>query len=823
MYTYNTTISNLPYIFPNLGSYESWVDISTDARYSAHELYVKERFSGASPMETSSRSYTGVFDNVYYTTQVNLGTSVSDSPNGSSFTDSGTLIYKNEVIESSYTYLKSTYNSWESIQKEYQKAKTSIYKSNVSSSFYSESKSYTYPSYPDTNNPTYTVSALYSSSTSASQSGSSYVAIVDYSTVQSTTYFITQTGAETTDTKTTSETYKALYRFSKKYTATTADELSPFKTSTTKNITYTYLSQTTMGAEINTYFTITTYSSLSSYIFTTTNSNKLKTVLTLMDTTSSCEPYGCPAIVLVNINNNWYNGELAGFLRNYGENNNLVQKFSDLSVVSTNETLLPPTTVRTYEFVAQTNNDTENYSYYFPVEYNEPYNNSFFTLSETTISNYLESGSSVKTETDTYLCLSPWGIEELYLPTSVVCDSCSYGQGQTTSAGYETIDVSTTHTRIAVYGYPSSTIISTYWTTIYTEQTAERTLLAATTTLVSESNRYWSHNHYYSSQGFSFDTKTAIGLSHVGQEAQSLAVTGRKLGVAFSGNIYLDTSNTNKTDNTGYYGISNNLSLDIALLTSPLLYNANTIITNDNQLYSWKSEADYLYKFPHFDYTSFEDVNPEGWYYAVTPNSQSSYTLDKYDSSASTGCKYTISYFGSNNGSYSSQSYSPSSAGSLLTGILSHDFNTPAESEAYSYGQDYQKNLSAGGKRALYTDTQKLYVNSFPRTIKYKMRDNHFLKTFAYNYYMISYLSVFTTGTGTLSTGYGSLSFLEKEITDLNLFSFDNDSWVATEADGKVTSVETGNTLPYATQASYAKMANPLNTQSYYGSTYFKY
>jgi hypothetical protein len=662
--------------------------------------------------------------------------------------------------------------------------------------------------------------------TSAFTSYSSEYITTLYPTQESTSFFTSQTGDETSQTATTSETYEGRYRHTIFYTATTTD--TPYILSTQTNITFTYLSQTTSTSGTNSFLTITTYTTTATNIRTTTLDASRRPMLTMATTTSFYRPLGTPATALVNIGGNWANGGVGGYLIKIGNNGNLIQKFSALSVVVSNETFLPPLSMGRYTEIPNYNNDTDGQTF---TEVRRVGTTSQLTLlNYETFINTLY-GQNI-TDSTTY---------ERYFRTTYSAEVYFYTTGTTDGVYYAgtefvpyvgTVGFQSIRSRTEIGGSNRNVIL------IY-DELAETTITAiqysfrfANTSLSSTYYNSLNGGYYitYEDEGRSyerqsFNTATAKYHSYIGADYhEKLNVLGRKNGQYQLGNIYLHTSVSNKTNNTGYFQFSNN----IGLYPHPvaLSYNANTVISNDNQLSLFRAQADYEYLYANFA------VNPrdnDDSYYNITPISQSSYSFANGEYPLYT--EYTVSFGGvSDSGSYTaiSKNFTNSTYSQTATGIIQFFFGLDAGTgyvfQNVNDSQHARSKSGLGGKRALYTDTQTLMPITNEQQFSYALRESQLTLKRPHNYTVVNYFT--NTSTGSLSVQYGSILTGTSLINNLKFISLNEDSWFVNDFPLTGFGSASAKQLDQPSWASSAPIGGLMpyyEFSTYYGSTYFMY
>jgi hypothetical protein len=675
----------------------------------------------------------------------------------------------------------------------------------------------------DTSTGTTTTTGIASTSSSYSEE---YITTL-YKTQESISYFTSQTGSETSQTATTSESYVGRYRHTISFTITT--ETTPYILSTGTNITFTYLSHATQASGTNSFLTISTYTTIATNIGTTTLDASKRPMLSISTTTSFYQPLGTPATALVNVGGNWANGYIGGYLVGNGNNQNLIQEFSELSVMVSNKTFLPPLSMGRYTVTPSYNNiDSQTYvdvsvTYeikQFVTTYQELFSNTSYAQQITDSTTFSDFFYTTRTDED-------------YVMTTSTLEGV-YSSGINIFPYIGTVGFSSTRARTIVGG-PNRNITLTYVQFVGTTRQLElySTEIANTSTLKTEyfSTHGDAYFRTYEDQGGSyerqsFNTATAkyhvwIGDNYHGR----LNVLGKKHGQYQIGSIYLDTTVSNKTNNTGYFLFSNNIGLFPHQVA--LRYNANTVITNDNQLAFLRTQADQEYLYANFGLPRL------GFSYfglpMITPISQSSYAFADFADAQYT--TYTVSFGGAlDYGSYTSKiiNYTNSTYSNTGTGIIQFFFGLEAGT-GYELNQvnDYEHSTSKsglGGKRVLYTGKQTLMPITNEEQFVYSLRESRLAVKRPNNYTVIDYFT--NTGTGSLSVQYGSILTNSSEINNLKFISLNQNSWIVKDS----SFLDFGSASASALLHPYWASSSPIGGlmpsymfTTYYGSTYFMY
>jgi hypothetical protein len=659
-------------------------------------------------------------------------------------------------------------------------------------------------------NEYYSASSSVDGTFSTSTSFYSATVFTEYPTEVSTSFFTTQTGTTTSQTATSSETYEGRLRYQKEYTVST-DAGPQYVTSVQSSHQFVFLTHTSSQSGTNSYITITTSTSSASRVSTSYGSQR--PVLAISYTTSFYQPLGMPATVLKNISH-WKNGNVGGFLRKLGNNGNLVQSFSAFNIVVSDETLLPVLSMGTYGITDGTNSDTYTLGQVVNAGTSDQltgiYGESFQNVS------YGWGGGSVTSETfEDYF--SETYSYEAYFNTTATTDftvfANSYPYSYVATIGY---NITTSQRFVAGSNANfTSTIHSLANTTITGIRYSLLPALSSedgTSESLGASYTFF-RNGYRSYEKQSFNTATAKAFSYLGR-LYHVSKLENKNGQKQYGRVYLHTSVSNKTDNTGFWLYGNNLSLDPQY--NPLSYNANTVIgTRNQQLIGEKQLADSLYaNSPHFAGTVQADDYLGG--NALTPMTQSSYIL--YD-----GGYYTVT-FDQSGGSYIEE-------GATTTGQVVHTFSSFAgtglgDIQLHVGGQLAGQGI--GGKRALYTGLQTLYINTLGRDFRFTIRNSELTLNKSLNYTFINYGSGVGTGTESYTLTIGSIPIASSQVTGLKYMTVDGDSWVAVDAQHglNLSAVQLGHPdwASTAPNAGILALGNGYADRTYYyGSTYWEY
>jgi hypothetical protein len=669
-------------------------------------------------------------------------------------------------------------------------------------------------------------------------------------TIYNTYEFITTASTTTTQddpfipTLTTTYEYWTTGRVTYAHYGTSLDDelFNPLILSTSDTITFTYLSKTTEGTGSDSYLTITTYTSSANLITTYTSTNSYAKKIIYTSYTDYYSDFGYTLTGIITAGSNWAWGTAGAVLSINGVNESFINKFSDLSIVTENTLIDPNFEYDKYEITRETNNSSFTYEY------------TISTYTETTVyvfeySNYDNTSyyfdsieGSVKSTLISSLFYSTSQATALIPTTTLVSAECPVGSY--TYVANESIMLQTAKTdTIILDSLSNATQTVEYFVNYIFTFTNALQRVACTSTYTS----YFSQtintdggsttyggttygDNYASYEVQSFNTLTAKSYSHVGSQFNYGLKFLRKIhGKGQIANIiYLHTSASNKTDNTGYYIYSNNLSSNA--LPNILSYNATSIL-EDGQLQNYQGQADAEY----YEYAGFARnlanlENPPAL--IATPISQSSYSWIVYSSAGSNTTRITASYGGvSDSGSYSIISGNESTSNSS-SGIISHYFAQPAGTCLYlgaiiDSAPDYMLDTQAlGGKQRLYSASDTIFPRNISTEFAYSDRDS-ILVSSAYHIY--SQTDFNSTGTSLSSTFYsGSLS-ASSQVNSLKFIRLNNDSWVVVDADlsfgehlGGVI-LESPETVFYQQNLLNNYLTNRgiwASFETYYGSTY---
>ena len=671
-----------------------------------------------------------------------------------------------------------------------------------------------------------------STSGSTATSFSSTTVATEYPTMVSTSFFTTQTGTAASQTETSSETYEGRLRHEIPYTLTTFNNFSPYKTSTSTLSTLYFLSHSYVVSGTSSYVTITESSSTFTALTTSTASNPARPMLSFSNTTSFYNPLGMEATAIKNVGNNWANGNVGGYLVKNGNNQNLIQDFSAFSIIVSDDTLLPALSMGVYTSSKPYNTSSDSFTFgrLDIITTSEQ----LTLLLETTFANTqygfeVSAGSITSSTFEQYI--SDTYSTEAFLSTTGTVEEFCLPNSQT--YGYiGTLVFDKTTSVLFVYG-SNKNLLTTYHSVIGSTITGNRVFVEPAldylyTTIITDiytfvTNR--SGGHTFERQ--SFNTATAKSFYHLG-EVGAITIVGKGQGQYQGGNIYLHTSVSNKTDNTGYFMFSNNVSQDAVPV--PLTYNANSVISNDNQLRDRKQEADNLYEYASFGGNIDGEGGGRGHY---TPISQSSYSFqDFYDPPNATIGEHTVSFGGpQDSGSFTRKTRFTNSSNTefgTTSGTISYLFaesaGTGLELEPL-YNPTFQKPplRGLGGVRNLYTAIETLYINTLGKQFAFTLRNSELTVGRPISYTFINYST--DTSTGSSSIASGSIAIASSIVQGLKYISVNGDSWVV--IDNQLGTFLSAVELPHPYWASTTVDSGILAPfgylTSYYGDTYWQY
>ena len=655
----------------------------------------------------------------------------------------------------------------------------------------------------------------------------------EYRTVESTSYFTSQTGSEPSQTATTSETYEGRFRYEIPYTLTITDEFNYYKTSTSTTSTLYFLSHSYVISGTSSYVTITESSSTFSALTTNTVSNPARPMLTTSNTTDYYKPLGMEATVLKSVGNNWANGDVGGYLVKNGNNQNIVQAFSDFSIIVSDNTILPALSMGVYTSTKPYNTRDDSFTFgrlatntveeQLTLLFNKSFINTEYyfqnSIGRITSSTYVQFGFF-----DTYSTLAT------LFSTATIEGVCPPGSQTYSYVG--TLPCDKTTSSLFVYG-SNKNLLTTHHGVIQSTITAElvfaeNALDYLYTTIINAPSTFKTNRdggHTFERQ--SFNTATAKSFYHVGN-IDVVTIVGKGHGQYQIGNIYLHTSVSNKTDNTGYFMFSNNVSINAVPVI--LTYNANGFITNNNQLRARQEYADALYEYANFG----GEVDDEGeGREHYTPISQSSYSFEDYrEYTDATIGRHTVSFGG------------PQDSGSFtritsFTDSSNTQFSTTSGTISYLFAESAGTGLELvplyndpfatpplrgiGGVRNLYTAVESLYINT--RSIQFvaSLRGSEITVGRPISYTFINYST--DTSTGSYSITEGSIGVGSSIVQGLKYISVNGDSWLVVDniLGTFLSAVELPNPYWNSTSVNNGILAPYANLTSYYGDTYWQY
>lgn len=673
---------------------------------------------------------------------------------------------------------------------------------------------------------------------STTTSFSSATVTTEYPTVVSTSFFTSQTGTASSQTATSSETYEGRLRHQIPYTLTTDNNFSPYKTSTSTLSTLYFLSHSNVVSGTSSYVTITESSSTFSALATITVSSPARPMLTISYTTSFYNPLGMPATAMKNVGSNWANGDVGGYLVKNGNNQNIVQAFSDFSIIVSDDTLLPALSMGVYSSTKPYNTSSDQFT--FGRVGNSATTDQLTLLQDSTYTNtsyaWEQSAGSISSSAyEEVRLIDTYSTEAVLITTATLEEFCLPNQQTYSYIG--TLGLDKTTSVLFVYG-SNKNVLTTYHSVIASTITAslafvEPALDYLYTTIINGDYTFKTNRdggHTFERQ--SFNTATAKSFYHLGEVGGLITIVGKGQGQYQIGNIYLDTSVSNKTNNTGYFMFSNNVSKDAVPV--PLTYNANSVITNDNQLQARKQTADALYEYAGFGKTFDGEDAGRGHY---TPITQSSYSFqDYYDYSNPTIGEHTVSFGGpQDSGSFTRKTRFTDSSNtefSTTSGTISYFFaesaGTGFELEPlYNNPYDSPPLRGLGGVRNLYTAIETLYINTLGKQLAFSLRNSQLTVRRPISYTFINYST--DTSTGSFSTAEGSIPISNSIVEGLKYISINGDSWVVIDNDLSNGTFLSAVQLPHPYFATIeASLQSGILAPygyltSYYGDTYWQY
>ena len=745
--------------------------------------------------------------------------------------DSGTAVFSGSTLSNSFTYqLQELTISEIYIESFIYRGAETRYNN---STYYTSSYYYV--------NQTNTASGFYSTS-------SEYITTISNTCEYSTSFTFTETSTDPftpTITQTGTSTYSGNCTFLSYGTTIEDDIFSPLRLSSSHAIEFNFLTKTTetsgSGTDTSTYLTITTSSTTADYLATyTSDGNFAKQIA--YSTYSGYESQGGNIVTgLATAGSNWAWGHVGGILvRNGGNNQSFINKFSNLSVITENTIIEPNLTFNKYAIVRDTNNSSFEFSYiglsYIETTYAQIY---YEMTNQTSYYFNSEDGSVASTQITYWQFPSTSQATAFVATTTLVAGGCPVGSATFTYG--DSVIINALKSSIVLLGSISN-ITNTIEYYVNSIETFEQTFLRPALTSISTSfiTTYTDIDSsgttggstygdaYYSYEVQSFNTATAKAYSHVGDQfLYGLKLLEKVHGNgALAGAIYLHTSVSNKTDNTGYYVYSNNLSNDA--LPNILSYNATSILDN-GQLSNYQENADNQYTYN----AGFASINDDENHppYIVTPISQSSYSWILYESSppyiATT--RITASFGGvSDSASYTTINGNGSTSSSS-TGTISFNFAVPAGTRLSldlvtdSFFPLFNNGapIAVGGKRRLYTASNTILPQNFSTQFAYTLRNSVFTSSADHTYSQTDFSGFDTT------SYFGTIPSNASVVTNLKYIRLNNDSWVVVDNDltwgdnlgGALLETPTG----VFSQQVYNAQSNRgiyASFETYYGSTY---
>lgn len=695
----------------------------------------------------------------------------------------------------------------------------------------------------------YNVSGTNIASSSFSTS-SEYITTISNTCVFTTNFTYTNTSTDPftpTVTLTSTTTYSGNCTFVSYGTTIEDDIFSPLRLSTSSSITFNFLTKSTetsgSGTDTSTYLTITTSTTTANYLSTYTSDGNFAKQIGYSTFSGNENQEGYVVTGLATAGSNWAWGDVGGILvRNGGNNQSFINKFTNLSVITENTIIEPNLTFNKYNIIADTNNSSftfENIGYsYIQTTYAQIY---FETTNQTSYYFDSDAGSVASSVITYFQFLSTSQVTAFVGTTLSQTEMCVVGSATFAYIDSVTIAVPSTSTiiigsisnitaSIEYFGNSIETFVQTWVrpaiTSTYTS------FITTNTNQDSEGTTFGSTygDAYYSYEVQSFNTATAKSYSHVGDQfLYGLKLLEKVHGNgALAGAIYLHTSASNKTDNTGYYVYSNNLSYDA--LPNILSYNVTSILDN-GLLNSYQQIADDNYYY----YAGFAsiDVGENPPPHIVTPISQSSYSWIVYASSATDSTTRITASFGgvSDSASYTTM-IGNGSTDSSSSGTISFHFAVPAGTRL-NLGVVIDNSafnnipVAVGGKRRLYTALNTILPQYVSTQFVYTLRDSAYTSSADHTYSQTDFSE---SGSSQTTTSYfGAISSGSSEVTNLKYIRLNNDSWVVVDNDLTNTNgsflggalLETPTTV-FSQQAYNAQSNRGIyaSFETYYGSTY---
>ena len=662
------------------------------------------------------------------------------------------------------------------------------------------------------------------------------------------TYTDTSTDPFTpTITLTSTSTYSDNCTFVSYGTIIEDDIFSPLRLSTSANITFNFLTKSTetsgSGTDTSTYLTITTSTTTANYLATYTTDGSFAKQIGYSTQSVSQSQEGCVVTGLATAGSNWAWGSVGGILvRNGGNNQSFINKFTNLSVITENTIIEPNLTFNKYNIVMDTNNASFEFTRigysYIETTYAQIY---YETTNQT--SYYFDSDAgSVASSIVTYFQFLSTSQATTFVGTTISqTEMCIVGSATFTYIDSVTLAVPSTSTiiigsisnitsSIEYFGNSIETFVQTWVRPAITSISSNS--FSTFTNMDSEGTTFGSTygDAYYSYEVQSFNTATAKSYSHVGDQfLYGLKLLEKVNGNgALAGAIYLHTSVSNKTDNTGYYVYSNNLSYDA--LPNMLSYNVTSILDN-GLLNSYQQIADdNYYYYAGFASTDAGENPPP---YIVTPISQSSYSWIVYATAATNSTTRITASFGgvSDSASYTTM-IGNGSTDSSSSGTISFHFAVPAGTRL-NLGvviDNFTFNnipVAVGGKRRLYTALNTILPQYVSTQFVYTLRNSAYTSSADHTYSQTDFSE---SGSSQTTTSYfGAISSGSSEVTNLKYIRLNNDSWVVvdndlTNANGSFLGgalLQTPTTV-FSQQAYNAQSNRGIyaSFETYYGSTY---
>lgn len=633
----------------------------------------------------------------------------------------------------------------------------------------------------------------------------------------------------TSFTYTYSTTSVGRYHYTYTYTFLDDDYLQQLSLTGSESTEFVYLSQTTEYIGTSSFLTIGYYTSSTSKILTSFTDSFKKSIGFGTSTTIYQSRYRNATVI--KSAGNWDNGDVGGAMGVNGGNVSVVQAFSDFLITTQNTTIDENRLIRTSLYEKPVANYSATYSRRYMTDSSSMIEKTVQQSFINTIWGWDGEKATSQPFEDTFLTVT--FTDAYFLTTYSAEEAAESGSYVVTYTNTFELDVLTTKTTIM----GTQELTNTYkeYLRITSIGADGFALDGVTTTEISVTSfdnhiayeTYISESNYSAKQKQSLDTETAKAFIHDSYNPLQILpfVLRKKHGQRQrADNIYLHTSNSNKTDNTGYFSYSNNLSSHHP--PNPLTYSYP--ITSNQILGNYQYAADNQYAnnagfgITYFSYSGGEIGT------IVTPMSQSSYSFER--SSGSTTTNITVTFNGvSEAGSYTKKIITGTTF-TTMSGLISHEFaqSVGTGHEMFDlnnyYGSLEENNGQVfGGKLRLYTALDVINPNSYRIKIPYQKGNNWYTA-----YKTVSYLF---TNVSSDSSYSGLTSFFgDSTIYGLKYISYENDSWTVTDYD--IIDYNPPQAMPIQSPETVFRVVPPQWAQdgiivqewnSQYGSTYWNW